>query len=200
MIIYKITNLKNGKIYIGKTIYSLKCRIGGHRRSINKSQQPLYRAMRKYGFESFEFEEIDSCDDLEELNYLEIFWIDYFKSKINQLGYNVGHGGTGGDNFTNNPNKEEIRKKITPNEKTKKRISDTVKKLWENPEYRQHMKDVHKGKKVSKFDLNNNFIESYNSIKEASEKNNLFASNIGKCCLCEKKSAGGFKWKFETKC
>lgn len=40
------------------------------------------------------------------------------------------------------------------------------------------------------------YICSYNSLKEASDKNNIDIINISKACSGVNKSAGGFEWKF----
>ena len=50
MIVYKITNNINSKIYIGITINSLEQRFKQHLRDAKrKKQYPLYEAMKKYG-------------------------------------------------------------------------------------------------------------------------------------------------------
>ena len=51
---------------------------------------------------------------------------------------------------------------------------------------------------VIKYDLNGNYIEKYNSIQEAKEKNKL-CSKISDCCLGNRKTAGGFIWKYAIK-
>lgn len=57
MIIYKITNKINGKVYIGQTTDSLSRRKSGHiQAATSGSKSKLYSAMRKYGVENFEFE------------------------------------------------------------------------------------------------------------------------------------------------
>lgn len=52
--------------------------------------------------------------------------------------------------------------------------------------------------KVAKINKNNEIIEIYNSIKEASLKNNALATNIVKCCKHKKyyKSCNGYKWEY----
>ena len=50
-------------------------------------------------------------------------------------------------------------------------------------------------KKVNKYDLNGNYIQTYNSIKEAQNQNPK-CSNISKVCRGERKQAGGFIWKY----
>lgn len=53
-------------------------------------------------------------------------------------------------------------------------------------------------KKVAKYDINNNFIENYNSVSEAALINNICIKNISVVCNNKKycKTAGGFIWKF----
>ena len=81
MIIYKITNKINGKIYIGQTIKKLKYRWSGHISKAKKgSKTPLHRAIIKYGVGSFEVLEIYSANTLEELNKREKFCIKVFGS------------------------------------------------------------------------------------------------------------------------
>ncbi len=68
-IVYKITNLINGKIYIGQTIHTIKRRKREH---INNArgglEMALYRAMRKYGTDNFIFEPIYYCSSREEVS------------------------------------------------------------------------------------------------------------------------------------
>jgi len=114
MIIYKTTNILNGKYYVGKDVNNSKHYLG--------SGVLLKRAIKKYGKENFIKEILEHCETLDILDKKEKFWIKELNSII--LGYNLTDGGTGGDTFTKNINKEEIRKKL------KKRIvSEEVKKI-----------------------------------------------------------------------
>lgn len=99
--IYKITNLVNGKIYIGKSL-NIKARFAAHRsyykthapsRDIHYYHNRLYTAMRQYGLENFSFEVIEECPS-EKLNEREVYWIEYYDSYNN--GYNMTLGGDGG--------------------------------------------------------------------------------------------------------
>lgn len=115
--IYKITNKINNKIYIGFTSKTIQERLQEH---INKSQkssakkQIIHKAIKKYGKENFIIEEVDSSTDYNYcLNVLEPYYIKLYNALDKSIGYNVGTGGEGGDNYTNNPMLEEIRNKIS---------------------------------------------------------------------------------------
>lgn len=49
---------------------------------------------------------------------------------------------------------------------------------------------------VEKFDLDDNFLERFNSLREAAESINKDFKNISSCCRGKSKSAYGFKWKY----
>ena len=90
MVIYKITNLLNGKIYIGQTKQKIEYRFLQH----SKANSPLGQAMRDCGLENFTIEIIEHCENQAELNEREKFWIKVLKSKI-PYGYNQIDGGGG---------------------------------------------------------------------------------------------------------
>ena len=50
--------------------------------------------------------------------------------------------------------------------------------------------------KVAQYDLNDNLIAIFNSQREASEKTGVCRSSITRCCTGNRKTAGGFKWKY----
>ena len=88
MIVYKITNKKNGKIYVGQTINDLEFRFNQHCRK----GCYLYEAIKKYGVENFDKEIIDSAITREELDKKETYWIKKLNS-IYPNGYNLTYGG-----------------------------------------------------------------------------------------------------------
>lgn len=99
MIIYRITNKITNKHYIGQTIGTLKKRLKKHLSvAINDKYKsynyPLYRAIRKYGIESFEVYQLDETSTQKELDYLELKYSIIFES-IAPYGYNlkIGNGG-----------------------------------------------------------------------------------------------------------
>jgi group I intron endonuclease len=112
MIVYKIVNNINEKIYIGISKYSLSERVAGHVR--DKSY--IGNALRKYGFESFTLSVIDEADSIEILKEKEKYWIKKLNSKA-PSGYNLTDGGDG---------------LINPAKEVRKEISDTLKKHYKN--------------------------------------------------------------------
>lgn len=92
-LIYKVTNKVNGKVYVGQTTQSLPQRITEHRSRLNAGERnhKLYLAMRKHGFENFEFETLCCAVDERFLDELEIQFIKEFNSY--NRGYNSSEGG-----------------------------------------------------------------------------------------------------------
>jgi len=96
--IYKITNLVNNKIYIGKTVVSEPRRWQAHvwyaHNDIKKDCPYLCNAINKYGKENFKREIIEEIDD-KNLFEREIYWINYYASNNHEIGYNLDNGGIG---------------------------------------------------------------------------------------------------------
>lgn len=95
--IYKFTNKRNNKVYIGQST-QIEERYKQHlnnskNENLHDYNTKFYRALRKYGFENFSFDvlEIFSEYDKEQLNKKEIYWIDYYNSY--EDGYNSNRGG-----------------------------------------------------------------------------------------------------------
>lgn len=99
--IYKITNLINGKSYIGQSV-NIKKRFNAHKsaafNSNNKNYDfPLYKAIRKYGIENFEFEVLEECKK-SELNDKEKWYISKYQT-LGKNGYNQDDGGDSASHY-----------------------------------------------------------------------------------------------------
>lgn len=94
MHIYKITNLVNGKIYVGQTVQSNpKMRWYSHLADARSGKRKghLQNSLNKYGPENFSYELIDQASSLDDLNTKEKYWLDYYK-KIIEV-YNIREAG-----------------------------------------------------------------------------------------------------------
>lgn len=142
MIIYKTTNLTNGKFYVGKDEKNNPNYLG--------SGIHLKRAVKKYGVENFKKEILEICENREKLNEKEKYWISTLSATT--LGYNIAEGGTGGKTtpIVHNKGKtyEELYGIEKANElKEKKRLANLGKKL--SNEVKEKISNGNKGKKVS---------------------------------------------------
>lgn len=93
--IYKITNIIDGKSYIGKST-NIKKRLQDHFKSsvgiTGIADQAVHHAILKQGIWNWAIEPVIYCEK-EQLNELEKYYIDFFKSQT--YGYNKNTGGGG---------------------------------------------------------------------------------------------------------
>lgn len=139
MIIYKITNLVNNKIYIGQTIVSISERWTNH--CYPKSNCiALRNAISKYGKDNFKIEQIDQAQNQEELDRKEQEWISKLQSTNPTIGYNLLSGGSGGSKHSeatkNKMSKSRIGKKMT------KKTRDTLLKANSGRKMPEHVKEA----------------------------------------------------------
>ena len=180
-VIYKFTNLINNKVYIGQTTQSVRTRVIQHiadSKSNRKSKTYFHNALSKYGFDNFTFEIIEYCQDKQQLNEKEIYWIGYYKSNIKQFGYNLTPGGPG--NTDRDFCKKNIDRLIKANtgrslsDETKRTISISNKNNWNNSQFRakhiEHVKEMWEitSNKVVQLDYNYNLINTYPSQQQVS--------------------------------
>lgn len=206
-VIYKCTNKINGKIYIGKTKKGLKKRILTHKADwkfaakVGDASKPLYNAFSKYGFENFSWEVIDTAETEKELNEKEKYWINELKSSVIFENYNIGDGGEGGDNFTNNPNKDRIvenfkkRKHFSLTDEHKKKLLEGRKRYLESEKSKESFKKI------------SNSLKEYFKTHEApatgrpvsEQTREKIRQTLGDRCKGEKNPNFGHKWTQEMK-
>lgn len=151
MVIYKITNLINNKIYIGQTIKTLEHRWKRHLQlAKNGINRHLYDSIRHYGEENFKIEEFEKCTSKKELNERERFWISELKSNQREFGYNMNDGGTGGKQSTEIIEKIAAKRRGTKSsEETKKKQSEAAKGKIKTKEHLENISKALTGIKRS---------------------------------------------------
>lgn len=135
VIIYKATNTVNGKVYIGKTTRTLEERRKEHEYEATRRDRnfAFYNAIRKYGTDVFEWKIIDKATTEDELNEKERYWIAYYNAVNRDHGYNMTEGGDG----------------VKPNEEVREKLSESIRRRWQDGDYRKKVVEAHKRKTLS---------------------------------------------------
>jgi len=97
MIIYRVTCLVNGKVYIGQTRQLLERRRQGHfyrtRHPEIKDASSFHRALLKYEKDAFLWDILEKCRSVKRMGEREAYWIKQYKATDRRLGYNETTGG-----------------------------------------------------------------------------------------------------------
>ncbi|MBQ9442638.1 MAG: GIY-YIG nuclease family protein [Selenomonadaceae bacterium] len=164
-IVYKITNLEDGKVYVGQTVQKLNERLRQHKHERRKDHSLVDRVISKYGWENFKAEIIEECPR-EMLNEREKFWIKFYDCMAPK-GYNLTSGGDSDFTVSDETREklrvagegkilsEETRAKIgaaqighevTP--ETRAKISAAKKGIPKTEEHKAKLSVANKGKKT----------------------------------------------------
>ena len=171
--VYKITNMINGKIYVGKHSQKIQ-----NKDNYFGSGVLLNKAINKYGKENFKKEILESCTK-DNLSEKEIYWINTLNC-FAPNGYNLAKGGNGGNstNHThiyNNGNIEIFLKEtdIIPNGFIKGALPHTQ-------EAKMKMSKQIKGKNTGNIPWNKGLNNTNDTVKENAikAKNTIIRSEI----------------------
>jgi len=178
MIVYKVTNIVNGKIYVGQTTRDLSLRISEHKHGkerADRKNSPLYLAFQKYGFENFTFEVIHKSFTMDELNFKEQEFIKIYNC-VSPNGYNLALGGS---NRASSP-------------ETRQKMSKSAKKLG-GPNIKScHSDEVKQKARVSRLKLNKAII----CLGQAARKLQCDRADITRVCNGKSKHVKGYVFKF----
>lgn len=209
--VYMIRNSITNEIYVGSSI-NLEKRKYEHFRLLRRNthtNRHMQNSYNKYEESAFIFEILKVCEKYECLS-LEQYFINLLSPKYNinpiaGSSLNVKHTKETIDkmrkSLTGHPVSQETREKmrqatklmieqrtkeeqITINEKRKKTMLENGKTNG-NP------------KSVTQLSLSGRVIKTWRCSKDVQETTGINAAHISKCCLNKRKTAGGYKWKFE---
>ena len=211
--VYKAENVENGWVYIGSTTSTVEKRQQDHLQKANQGQGHYFQeAIATYGPEAFVWEQIDTASTINELASKEMKYIQEYNSQIE--GYNQDSGG-GFKKLIYQYNLDgklintynELQDAANAVNADKKSISaaclgkiKTCKKYY----WSYDLLDVYKPiidnrlKQVQQLDDNESLLNTFLSISEASKSTGINKSCIAKCCRGERKSAGGYTWKYSS--
>lgn len=221
-IVYKHTS-PSGKVYIGITQRSPSKRFrngAGY-----KDNEHFWRAIEKYEWQNFKHEILYSGLSKEIACKIEIELIAKYNSADRKYGYNIEFGGEHSVPSEETRKKmseakknlgPEWRKKLSDAHRCKtfseewlRKISESLKGHVVSEETRRKMSDAHKGHIIpeeTRRKLQANApkravmcVETgviYESAYDAERKVGINKSHIGSVCRNERKTAGGFHWKY----
>lgn len=218
--IYKIMNQINGKAYIGQSI-CIKDRWTQHKNDAkNKNSQcydrPLYRAIRKYGIENFEFSVLEECPP-EELNEKEIYWIKYYDTFNAERGYNLTPGGHQSvkvvpkelyELWDQGFSIQELIKHFNVNHKTidkwlKQCPTYSVQESFRRGYYKskKYRKSIGRffNKRICQYTLKGEIVRYWRSIREIGRAfdSQSIRQGVAKCLVGKYYSSYGFRWGYE---
>ena len=212
-IIYMRISPTGGK-YIGQTIRDEKIRWKEHCKAAHNPSNELYssilsKAIRKYGDNSFTVIILEDNINQEELNEKEIYYIKYYNTfYLNnpEYGYNMTIGGSSFHKYSNDYllelwNTGKTLKEIkNQNHMNYNNLSDRLKSLGitkEEINQRAYIDNNTKRKKVIQYDLNNNYIQTFNSITDAAKAINSNTTNISAVCKGKRKTCKKYIFRYE---
>ena len=204
--IYQITNDINGKIYVGKTEFSIEKRFQEHCQDSSKERnekRPLYAAMRKYGIEHFHVSLLEETNNPEER---ECYWIEQLRSFKN--GYNATCGGDG-KKYLDYDLIIATFKQVKSLNKTAELVGchvDSVATIIKNNNLTNLINRHQTGTTVHQYSKTGEYIQTFPSAKSAAEACGKItkehpskgaANHILQVCKGKRKTAYGYKWSFD---
>jgi group I intron endonuclease len=146
--VYKITS-PTKRVYIGQSV-DVRARILSHKRGGSEKQPKLYASLQKYGSKKHIFELVCECPK-EDLDKLEIYYIQLYNSAHGKHGLNCRDGGkTGWDVCAETSVRlKKEKKKMVLTDEQRKAISDRMKLQVVSQETREKLRQHNLGKKHS---------------------------------------------------
>ncbi len=211
-IIYKVTNLNNGEVYIGSTQDSLDKRKKDHLQKANANAGHKFQhAICTYGPDAFVWEQIDTSSTSNELAEKERQYV--LKYKAQERGYNSDRGGgikknvyqydiIHGNLICAYPDLESAGNAVGAHKTSISKACLGEIKNCKGFFWSYSLKDNFKPdedkriKKVFQFAKYGEYIGYFNSVVEASRNTGINTSSISKCCRGEYKYAGEYCWEY----
>jgi len=212
--IYVLVDPRNGDVrYVGKSDNPNK-RLVDHIRKSNNSithKNNWIKSLIKDGYEPL----IDVIDEVPNSNwgFWEQYWIDLFKGWGFDL-TNIANGGVGGNlgPVVNKKISDALKGRVFSDEaklkmsigstgkihtdKTKEKMSRQRSGIGNSMYGKIRKESSKKYRPVIQLDLDGNIIDKWDGVTIASKTLNINRCTISDVCNGRKKTAGGFKWKY----
>lgn len=200
--VYKITNLINGKFYIGSSSYSINYRIKTHiqRARLGKHENSyIQRAWNKYGEENFSFEILEECNPnlaLErEQYYLNTLlkaqeYINGDRTFFKKYGYNLSP--TASSTYGVKQTDEQRLNHIIASRLSVSNPTEAMLANWEKMRQKNR-------KSILQFSLEGEFIKEWYFIKDAAIFYNVALTNLSCAAKNTNKTVKNFIWIYAEK-
>lgn len=206
----------NRKVYVGITSQPKPEYRWGRDGIKYKNNKHFWNAIQKYGWDNFIHKIIQTGLTHEEAKGRERVLISKYKSNEIEFGYNQTVGGDGTYGYKHKPESIEKMKNKIFSQETRKKISEAAKERTgkKNSFFCKHHSNETKEririrrvglyckemnpnvKPVDQFSKCGEYIRSFWGGKEASDLLGINKAHISQCCHGQRKSAGGYVWKF----
>lgn len=226
--VYKHTCKINNKVYIGQTKYgknpNKRWRDGTH----YLSNLYFTNAIKKYGWENFEHIILKENLTLDEANYWEIYYINFYNATDPLFGYNLTLGGHNSSPTVSTrqklSNALKGRKRGPHTELAKQHISEATSKAMRTGPIRQHMLEIYASEEwratnaaatkkqwettdlAEKIALANGravrcieLNQTFLSISKASKATGISRYIIARICEGNYRDSDKFHWEYVTK-
>jgi group I intron endonuclease len=207
--VYLITNIINGKVYVGSAANSLNQRLHNHKYKLGKNKHEnvyLQNAVNKYGIENFTFEILEEYAKQYVIS-MEQWWMNMLDSFNRKRGYNLKPvaGSSLGYKFTEEQKKNISRgiQKIGGNKgKFNPRFGTTISEEQKIKTKETWLKTGFI-KPICLIDKELNIVGTFNTIKEAAKYLNCDPSLISAVLKNKRKTAKNhipcYKYEVENK-
>ena len=219
MVVYCVTNKINGKKYIGSDSNNNPKYYGS---GVN-----IKKAIKKYSKENFTKQIINEVSNAELMKELEEYWINYFDAYNNPMFYNATKFSAGitkfpkdkidnirkaniGNKYHKGYKQSEYQKSQTSKANKGRKMSDKEKQTRKNKalgnkyalgnklsKEAKYKISKNKSKRIFQYDLQNNLIKEWESIKIASKILNIDGGQISRCCNDKIVKVKNFIFKFK---
>lgn len=204
--IYKIENMVNGKVYVGKTIdfhRRYTCYKSAYRRQDNRSINCYFlSSINKNKAVNFEFSVLEVCP-VESLACRELYWMKEMKSTDSRFGYNLRMDSSTGmitHELTRKKISDRVREEYRTGLRDPKHIGDFFSSFWkDNPQVKAGMAQQVSTTRKSYF-VKRSFdgvVEAvYDGIQQLRNDNPDYKwQNIYAACNGSKANYRGFLWE-----
>jgi len=175
MLIYKITNLINNKVFIGLTINQIKNVKDNHRASIKLGKgSPLFIAMKKYGEDNFRYtilKKLKETQSVDELYHVRKKFIREYDSTDIDIGYNCQIPAPGSRRYHHVDLVKEKLSYAHTGKVMSQEFKDNLSKVFTGPGSpnwgRKHTKKAIKNMRLGQ--LNSDYVPSEETKKKTSD-------------------------------